>query len=80
VGARFIVVTVTRGPVTESAWAMADSTLYVLHPVRTRREADALARQGNARVFAVRPNWSMPAPEWVAADPDFWRTAPAPRR
>jgi hypothetical protein len=80
VGARFIVVTVTGGPVTESAWAMADSTLYVLHPVRTRREADALARQGNARVFAVRPNWSMPAPEWVAADPDFWRTAPAPRR
>ena len=27
-----------------------------------------LARQANARIFAVRPNWSMPAPEWVTAD------------
>jgi len=27
----------------------------------------------------VRPNWSMPAPEWVAADPDFWRSAPVRR-
>jgi hypothetical protein len=58
-------------------WAMADSTLYVLRPVRTRREADAVARQAKARVFAVRPNWSMPAPEWVAADAAFWRSAPA---
>jgi hypothetical protein len=80
-GARFFVVTVTRDrrPGNGSAWAMADSTLYVLTPVPTRREADALARQPIARVFAVRPNWSMPAPEWVAADPDFWRSAPTPR-
>jgi hypothetical protein len=81
-GARFIVVTVTqdRRPVDGHAWAMADSTLYVLRPVPTRRMADALARQADARVFAVRPNWSMPASEWVAADPDFWRSAPASRR
>lgn len=80
-GARFIVVTVTRDhrKVNGSVWAMPDSTLYVLRPVRTRREADALARQANARVFAVRPNWSMPAPEWVASDAAFWRSAPAPR-
>jgi hypothetical protein len=80
-GARFLVVTVTRDrrPADGSAWAMADSTVYVLRPVPTRREADVLARQANARVFAVRPNWSMPAPEWVAADPAFWRSAPAPR-
>jgi hypothetical protein len=80
-GARFIVVTITRDrrPVNGSAWAMADSTLYVLRPVPTRREAEAIARQAKARVFAVRPNWSMPAPAWVAADPDFWRRAPAPR-
>lgn len=80
-GARFIVVTVTRDQrrVDGSVWAMADSTLYVLRPVRTRREADALARQANARVFAVRPTWSMPTPEWVAADPAFWRSAPTPR-
>ena len=79
--ARFMVVTIThdRRRVNGSAWTMADSTLYVFRPVRTRREADALARQANGRVFAVRPNWSMPAPEWIAADPDFWRSAPAPR-
>jgi hypothetical protein len=81
VGARFILVTITRDhrPVEGSAWAMPDSTLYILRPVRTRREADSLARQLTARVFAVRPNWSMPAPEWVTADPDFWRSAPVPR-
>lgn len=80
-GARFIVVTVTRAqrPANGSVWAMADSTLYVLRPVRTRQAADVLARQRGARVFAVRPNWSMPAPEWVAADPDFWRAAPVRR-
>jgi hypothetical protein len=80
-GAHFIVVTVTRDwrPVEGSAWAMGDSTIYVLRPVRRRREADALAFQPNARIFAVRPTWSMPAPEWVAADPDFWRSAPAPK-
>ena len=76
--ARFIVVTVTRGhrPADGSVWAMADSTLYVLRPVRTRREAEALALRYGSRVFAVRPNWSMPASQWVVADPDFWRTAP----
>ena len=79
-GARFIVVTLTRDlrPINGSAWVMADSTLYVVQSVPSRREADSLARQANARVFAVRPNWSMPAPEWVAADPEFWRSAPVP--
>jgi hypothetical protein len=80
-GARFIVISITRDQhaVNGSVWTTADSTLYVLRPVRTRREADALAAKNHARVFAVRPNWSMPAPEWVAADAAFWRSAPAPR-
>jgi hypothetical protein len=80
-GARYIVVTLTRDqrPVTGSVWAMADSSLYVLQPVRTRREADALARHTHGRVFAVRPGWSMPAPDWAAADAAFWRRAPARR-
>jgi hypothetical protein len=81
-GARFILVTVTRSrrPSGGSVWEMADSTLYILRPVRTRQRAELLAREQGARIFAVRPNWSMPAPEWVAADPAFWRLAPAPRR
>jgi hypothetical protein len=80
-GARFMLVTVTRSrrSAEGSVWEAADSMLYVFRPVRTRRRAEALAGEQGARVFAVRPNWSMPAPEWVAADPDFWRLAPAPR-
>ena len=79
-GARFMVVTVTRArrPADGSVWAMTDSTLYVLRPVRRRREAEALARQDRARVFVLRPSWSMPAPEWVMADPGFWRRVPPP--
>lgn len=80
--ARFVVVTITRSrrPAEGSVWEMADSTLYSFRPVRTRQQAEALAREPGARMFAVRPNWSMPAAEWVAADPGFWRLAPTPRR
>jgi hypothetical protein len=74
-----VTVTRSRRPAEGSVWEVADSTLYVLRPVRTRREAEALAAEQGARIFAVRPNWSMPAPEWIAADPEFWRLAPAPR-
>lgn len=81
-GARFMVIHITRRrrPVAGSVWEAADSTLYVLRPVRTRQQAEALAGEPGARIFSIRPNWSMPAPEWVAADPDFWRRAPVPRR
>jgi hypothetical protein len=80
-GARFMLVIITRSrqPSEGSVWEIADSTLYVFRPARTRQEAEALSREQRARIFAVRPNWSMPAPEWVAADPAFWRFAPAPR-
>jgi len=47
-----------------------DGTKFVISPAKTRREAEAVA---GARVFGVRPDWSKPAPEWIAADPDFWR-------
>ena len=80
-GAHFIVATVTRDrrPADGSVWMTADSTLYILRPVRTDREADRLRREAGARVFAIRPNWSMPAAEWAAADPAFWRAAPVAR-
>jgi hypothetical protein len=79
-GARFMVVIVTRhlAPADESVWQMADSTYYLFRPSKTREEAEGLARKLGGRVFAVRPNWSMPAAEWIAADPDFWREAPKP--
>ncbi len=77
-GARFLAAVVTRSaaPVGGSVWQM-DSTLYVLRLARTRREAQALAGK-DGRVLAIRPNWSMPAREWVAADREFWRGAPRP--
>lgn len=81
-GARFLVVTVTRNRHRADGWVweMADSTLYIFRPVRTRPQAEALAADVGGRIFAVRPNWSMPASEWVAADPGFWRLAPQPAR
>jgi hypothetical protein len=77
-GARYMLVSTMRRrrPADGSVWEMPDSTLYVFRLVKTAQQAKALAAQQNARVFAVRPNWSMPAPEWVAADPEFWRLAP----
>jgi hypothetical protein len=81
-GARFMLVSVTRThkPAEGSVWELPDSTLYVFRPLATAQQAKALAARLHARVFAVRPNWSMPAPEWVAADPEFWRLAPVPKR
>lgn len=80
-GARFVVANVTRarGSTVGSVWMTADSTRYILQTFRTRREAEAAARNGGGRVFAVRPGWSMPDSEWVHADRDFWKTAPVPR-
>jgi len=83
VGARFVVITVSRTPrpLLGSVWVVDHSTWYGLRPARTRRDAEAAAAsEPGARVFAVRPNWSMPAPAWVAADPGFWRAAPRPKR
>jgi hypothetical protein len=79
--ARYMLVSTTRSrrPADGSVWELPDSTLYVFRPVKTVQQAKALAVEQNARVFAVRPNWSMPAPEWVAADPEFWRLAPVPK-
>lgn len=81
-GARFIVVTVTRDhrPVKGSVWMMADSMVYILRPVRSYGEAELLGCGKSARIFAIRPSWSMPAPAWVAADPGFWHAAPVAKK
>ena len=56
-----------------------DGPRFVFRPAGTRAEADALAAREpvGARIFAVRPYWGMPAKEWVAADPEFWKENPA---
>jgi hypothetical protein len=79
-GARFVVATVTKedrqggGAVFEAP----DGTRYIMKPVRTRDEADieAAAAGSETTIFAVRPYWGMPAKEWIAADPEFWKESP----
>ena len=78
-GARFVVVTVTKRAdrLEGSIFEAPDGTRFALRAFRTREAADAAAAIGpEARVFAVRPYWGMPAKEWIAADPEFWKVNP----
>lgn len=76
-GARFVVVTMTtRGDRSEgSVFEAPDGLRFALRAFRMREPAEAAAAEAGpeARVFAVRPYWGMPAKEWIAADPEFWR-------
>lgn len=86
---RFLVISWTKlstdpGKATETK---CTGTMYetetlrvIIRPVTIRRKADTVAAAAGpgSRVFAVRPDWSMPAKEWVAADPRFWKLAQAP--
>lgn len=83
-GARFVVA-IVRTHAAEAGAAVfetSDGTFFVLRPARSREEAETLARAAGpeARLFAVRPNWGMPAKAWASADPDFWKPNPAAGR
>ena len=82
-GARFFVVTATRRNLAAvgSVFVAPDGTRFILRPVRTRQEADALAARAgpDTVIFAIRPYWGMPAREWIAADPEFWKSNPMAR-
>jgi hypothetical protein len=81
---RYLVVTVTkstarlRGTVFEGP----DGMRLFVTPTQTRQEADAAKTSAGpeATILAVRPSWSFPAPDWIAADPPFWRSSPAATR
>jgi hypothetical protein len=83
-GARFFVVTVTKGdpPVAGSVFEAPDGTRFILRTAHTRREADSLVvpAGSGAIIFAVRPYWGMPAREWIKADPEFWKANPTASR
>jgi hypothetical protein len=74
---RFLVITVTKNDrrINGTVFETADGTRFIVITTRTRDEADVAAQiaGSESRVFAVRPSWSFPAKEWVAADPVFWR-------
>lgn len=61
----------------------AEGTSFVVRPAATLEEAEAIqrsAKRAETTVLAIRPAWSFPAPEWTAADPEFWRANPAARQ
>ena len=82
-GARFFVVTISAGDsrMEGAVFEAPDGTRFVFRPFATRPPAHAVAAAAgrDTRVFAVRPCWGMPAPEWIAADPVFWKANPMAR-
>jgi hypothetical protein len=73
---RFLVIIVTKGnPHSDGAvFESQDGVRFIVTAAKTRTEADAKrsAAGPDAKIFAVRPEFSMPAAEWVASDPSFW--------
>jgi hypothetical protein len=77
---RFLLITVTKGdPQSDgTVFEGQDGVRFVVTAAKTRTEADArLSAAGpSAKIFAVRPEFSMPAEEWLASDPSFWHSKP----
>jgi hypothetical protein len=76
---RFAVIAVSREPVT---WDGArfdgpgpDPESYFFWAAANWDAAERLASGvgSAARVFTVRPAWSIPEPAWAASDPAFWK-------
>jgi len=69
-----IAVTQDRPSSAGTVFQAADGTFFVFSPARTRKQADRLAASiPGSTVAVVRPSFSFPAKDWVAADPRFWR-------
>lgn len=79
-GTRFFVITMTKGdsPIDGAVFEAADGTRLTFSAFGTRQEAEHIAAESgpDARLFAVRPYWGMPARAWIAADPEFWKPNP----
>ena len=75
---RYLVITVMQGNSRPNGtvFGTEQGVRFVIVPARTREEADAkrAATGSEANIFAIRPYFSMPAEEWVAADPEFWNS------
>jgi hypothetical protein len=81
-GARYVVVTVTKQvrSVEGVMFMAADGTRFIFRMAGTLEQAKGMVTAPDARIFAIRPYWGMPAKEWIAADPDFWATNPMAAR
>ncbi|HKB13729.1 MAG TPA: hypothetical protein VKD69_23840 [Vicinamibacterales bacterium] len=71
---RFLLIAATNESHAGTAFETADGGRYLITPFETRERADAARALAGPEsyVLAVRPHWSFPAQEWVAADPMFW--------
>jgi hypothetical protein len=82
-GMRFLVVTTTKESLSRdgTVFEAPDGTRLILHPAKSRLEAERLASQAaeGTTVLGVRPSWGMPAKGWIDADPHFWALNPAVR-
>ena len=73
---RFLVISVAkdRPSGAGTVFQATDGTFFVFSSARTRKQADRLAATiPGSTVAVVRPSFSFPAKDWVAADPRFWR-------
>jgi hypothetical protein len=81
---RFLVIAVTKSDpkIDGTVFETPAGIRFVVTPAGTREDAEAKASAmgADATIFAVRPYWSYPARDWVAADPAFWRSAAAQSR
>jgi len=81
---RYLVITVTKNTPRSggTVFEAEDGTKFIVTAAHTRAEADAAGQQAGSqsKIFAVRPSWSFPATEWIAADPPFWRQNSTPKQ
>jgi hypothetical protein len=69
-----IAVTKERPSGAGTVFQAADGTFFVFSPAPSKKEADRLATLiPNSRIVVVRPSFSFPAKDWIAADPRFWK-------
>jgi hypothetical protein len=74
-GGRFLVVgagTTSQGFL-GTVFEAPDATHFDLRAAATLADAEAArSTDPSSRILTVRPSWSFPAPDWIAADPALW--------
>ncbi len=61
-----------------TVFEVPDGRAFVFSAASTRSDAERLVINlgKNARVFEVRPEWSLPYDVWVTRNPDLWKRFP----
>jgi len=74
---RYFVVRVDAPALDQAAVFVApDGGRFSFRPVQSRAETDRIvAAEREAIVLAVEPRWSLPAADWIDADPSFWKAS-----